>query len=183
MKNIAQNICLIIPGTAKDGLLSTLVYFALDDAYWAHLVSQLGTIFSTWTGAKSNPRSTPPIRSSWRTPGPSTLPRCWALPPFGIASFLRASNAAATKRVQILPTTLCTSILASSAAEWSKLKSELWSRTSRTHQKIFPSESLIFPTLLQRNEGAVQTVCTNLPPQQVWLYDKRDVQDGSSRIF
>ena len=32
-KNLAQNIRLIIPGAAKDGLLSTWVYFALDDAY------------------------------------------------------------------------------------------------------------------------------------------------------
>ena len=54
-KNLAQNIRLIIPGAAKDGLLSTWVYFALDAAYWAHLVSQIGTKPSTWTGAKPNP--------------------------------------------------------------------------------------------------------------------------------
>ena len=59
-KNLAQNIRLIVPGAAKDGLLSSWVYSALDDAYWAHLVSQLGTRPSTWSGAKPNPRSTPP---------------------------------------------------------------------------------------------------------------------------
>ena len=31
-KNLAQNIRLVIPGAAKDGLLSSWVYFALDDA-------------------------------------------------------------------------------------------------------------------------------------------------------
>ena len=40
-----------------------------------HLVSQLGTRPSTWSGAEPNPRSTPPPRSSRRTPGPSTPPR------------------------------------------------------------------------------------------------------------
>ena len=61
-KNIAQNIRLIIPVTAKDGLLSTWVYFAMDDAYWAHLVSELRTKPSAWTGAVPNPRSTPHYR-------------------------------------------------------------------------------------------------------------------------
>merc|ERR1740124_1562035 len=61
-KHLAQNIRLIIPGAAKDSLLSAWVYFVLDNTYWAHLVSQLGTNPSTWTGANPNPRSTPPIR-------------------------------------------------------------------------------------------------------------------------
>ena len=30
--NLAQNICLVIPGAAKDGLLTTWVYFTLDAA-------------------------------------------------------------------------------------------------------------------------------------------------------
>ena len=33
-KNLAQSIRLVIPGEAKDGLLKTWVYFALDAAYW-----------------------------------------------------------------------------------------------------------------------------------------------------
>ena len=40
--NLAQNIRLVIPGAAKDGLLTTWVYFALDAAYWEYLISLLG---------------------------------------------------------------------------------------------------------------------------------------------
>ena len=40
-KNLAQNIRLIMPCAAKDGLLTTWVYLALDYSYWAHLVRQL----------------------------------------------------------------------------------------------------------------------------------------------
>ena len=75
-KGIAQNIRLIVPGAAKDGLLSTWVYLALDESYWAHLVSKLGSSPSKWTGTEPNPRSTPPPRSSRRTnASPSTPPR------------------------------------------------------------------------------------------------------------
>ena len=59
-KNLVQNIRLIGPGMEKYGLLTTWVYLALDDGYWAHLVKQLGTHPSTWNGAEPNPRSTPP---------------------------------------------------------------------------------------------------------------------------
>ena len=48
-KNLAQNIHLIVPGAAKDGLLTTWVYLALDDGYWKRLIKQLGTHSSTWT--------------------------------------------------------------------------------------------------------------------------------------
>ena len=41
-KNLAKNICLVIPGAAKDGLLTTWVYFALDAAYWNYLILLLG---------------------------------------------------------------------------------------------------------------------------------------------
>jgi len=58
-KNLAQNIRLIVPCAAKDNLLSSWVYFTLDDAYWAHLVSQLGMRPSTWSDAKTNSHSTP----------------------------------------------------------------------------------------------------------------------------
>ena len=47
-KNLVQKIRLIVPGAAKDRLLTTWVYLALDDGYWAHLVKllkQLGEIF------------------------------------------------------------------------------------------------------------------------------------------
>ena len=33
-KNLAQNICLFVPGATKDGLLTTWMYFALDNSYW-----------------------------------------------------------------------------------------------------------------------------------------------------
>ena len=35
-KNLEQNIQQLIPGAAKDGLLTSWVYFALDDVYWKH---------------------------------------------------------------------------------------------------------------------------------------------------
>ena len=60
--NLSQNIHLILPGAAKDGLLTTWVYLVLDDGYWKHLIKQLGTHPSTWNGAEPNPRSTPPPR-------------------------------------------------------------------------------------------------------------------------
>ena len=59
-KNLAKNIRLIIPGAAKDGLLTTWVYFALDEAYWKYLISQLGSKKTESTGTEPNPRSTPP---------------------------------------------------------------------------------------------------------------------------
>ena len=62
--NLSQNMRLIVPGAAKDGLLTTWVYLSLDDGYLTHLIKQLGTHPSTWSGAKPNPRSTPPPRSS-----------------------------------------------------------------------------------------------------------------------
>ena len=33
-KSIVQNICIIIPGLGKTGVLKTWVHFALDDRYW-----------------------------------------------------------------------------------------------------------------------------------------------------
>ena len=66
--NLAQNIRLIVPGAAKDGLLTTWVYLALDDGYWAHLVRQLGSNPLTCNGTEPNPRS------SQRTAAPSTPP-------------------------------------------------------------------------------------------------------------
>ena len=74
-KNLAQNICLIVPGAAKDGLLTTWLYLALGNGYWKHLIKQLGIHPSTWNGAEPNPRSTPPPRSSQRAAAPSTSPR------------------------------------------------------------------------------------------------------------
>ena len=59
-KKLAQNIRIIVPGAAKYGLLTTWVYLALDDGYWAHLVRQLGSNPSTWNGTEPNPRSTLP---------------------------------------------------------------------------------------------------------------------------
>ena len=79
-KNLAQNIRLIVPGAAKDGLLTTWVYPEIDGGYWAHLERKLGSNPSTWTGTKPNPRSTPPPRSSRRTAAPSTHPRRQAPP-------------------------------------------------------------------------------------------------------
>ena len=64
-----------MPGAAKDGLLSIWVYLLLDDGYWAHLVSQLGSNPSKWNGPEPKPRSTPPPCSSRRNIGPSTPPR------------------------------------------------------------------------------------------------------------
>ena len=71
-KNLAHNIRLIVPGGAKDGLLTTLVYLALDNGYWKHLIKKLGTHPSTWNSAEPNPRSMPPTRSSRRAAAPST---------------------------------------------------------------------------------------------------------------
>ena len=73
-KNLAQKIRLIVPGSAKDGLITTWVYLSLDDVYWAHLVKQLGAPPSTWNGAEPNPRSMPPPRSSRRTASCQQLP-------------------------------------------------------------------------------------------------------------
>ena len=74
-KNLAQNIRLIVPVAAKDGLLTTWVYLALDGGYWAHLVRQLGSSPSKWKGTKPHSRSTPHPRSSRRTAALSTPPR------------------------------------------------------------------------------------------------------------
>ena len=79
-KNLVQNIRLIVPGAAKDGLLTTWVYLALDDGYWKHLIKQLGTHPLTWNGAKPNSRLTPPPCSSQRAAAPSTPPRRRAPP-------------------------------------------------------------------------------------------------------
>ena len=58
--NLAQNIRLVVPGAAKDGLLTTWVYFALDNSYWKYLISLIGNRPQECTGAEPNPRSTPP---------------------------------------------------------------------------------------------------------------------------
>ena len=78
--NLSQNIRLIVSGAEKYGLLTTWVYLALDDGYFKHLIKQLGTHPLTWNGTKSNPRSTPPPRSSRRAASPSTPPRIQAPP-------------------------------------------------------------------------------------------------------
>ena len=41
-KSLVQNIQLIILAAAKDGLLASWVYLALDKVYWTYLVSLLG---------------------------------------------------------------------------------------------------------------------------------------------
>ena len=41
-KNLAQNIRLLITGAAKDGLLTSWVYFALDNGHWKYLILLLG---------------------------------------------------------------------------------------------------------------------------------------------
>ena len=74
-KDLSQNIRLIVLGAAKDGLITTWVYLALDDGYWAHLVRQLGSNPSTWTGTEPKPQSTPPPHSSRRTAALSTPPQ------------------------------------------------------------------------------------------------------------
>ena len=79
-KSLAQNIRLVVPGAAKDGLLTTWLYLALDDGYWSHLLRQLGSNPSTWNGTKPNPRSIPPPRLSQRTSAPSTPPQRQAPP-------------------------------------------------------------------------------------------------------
>ena len=42
-KSIVRNLRLIIPGVEKTGALKTWAHFAIDDRYWRHLVSGLGT--------------------------------------------------------------------------------------------------------------------------------------------
>ena len=79
-KDLSQNIRLIVSGAEKYGLLTTWVYLALYDGYWAHLVKKLGTHPLTWKGAEPNPQSTPPPRSSRRTATLSTHP-CRQAPP------------------------------------------------------------------------------------------------------
>ena len=70
-KNLAQNIRLLIPRAAKDGLLTSWVYFALDDGYWRYLISLLDNkplkrpgqepdADSQQTGSSSSPPCTPP---------------------------------------------------------------------------------------------------------------------------
>ena len=73
--NLTQDIRLIVPGVAKDGLLTVKVYLALGDIYWTHLIKKLGTHPLTWNSAKPNPQLTPPPRSSQRASAPSTPPR------------------------------------------------------------------------------------------------------------
>ena len=79
-KNLAQNMRLIVLGAAKDGLLATWLYLALDDGYWAHLVKQLGTNPLTWNGAEPNPQSTLPQCLLQRTAAPSTPTQIQAPP-------------------------------------------------------------------------------------------------------
>ena len=59
-KNLAQNIRLLIPGAAKDGLLTSWVYFALDAVYWHHLISLLGNKPTAWSGPEPDADSPPP---------------------------------------------------------------------------------------------------------------------------
>ena len=78
-KNLAQNIRLLIPGAAKDGLLTSWVYFALDEGHWRHLISLLGNKPTKWTGEEPDANSPSPPRSSSQrngnSPPPSTPPR------------------------------------------------------------------------------------------------------------
>ena len=78
--NLAQNIRLIVPGAAKDGLITTWVYLSLYDGYWEHIVKKLGKHPSTWNCAEPNPRLTPHPRLSQRTSALSTPPRRQAPP-------------------------------------------------------------------------------------------------------
>ena len=49
-KNIVQNIRLILPCVALDGLMTSWVYFTLESGYWNYLVSSFG----------NTPRQKPP---------------------------------------------------------------------------------------------------------------------------
>ena len=69
-----------MPGAAKYVFLTTWVYQALYDGYWAHLVKQLGTNPLTWNGAEPNPQSTLPQCLLQRTAAPSTPTRRQAPP-------------------------------------------------------------------------------------------------------
>ena len=59
-KNLAQNIRLVVHSAAKDGLLTTWMYFALDNSYWTYLISLIGNRPQEWIGAERNPHLTPP---------------------------------------------------------------------------------------------------------------------------
>ena len=59
-KNLVQSIRLVVPGAAKDGLLMTWIYFALDNSYWKYLISLIGNRPQEWIGEEPNPRPMPP---------------------------------------------------------------------------------------------------------------------------
>ena len=73
-KNLAQNIRLLIPGAAKDGLLTSWVYFALDDGYWKHLISLLGNKPTKCSGPEPDADSPFPPRSLSQQNGNSSPP-------------------------------------------------------------------------------------------------------------
>ena len=66
-KNLVQNIRLLIPGAAKDGLLTSWVYFALDDGHWKYLISLLGNKPTKWSGPEPDADSPPPAHRINRT--------------------------------------------------------------------------------------------------------------------
>ena len=62
--NLVLNIQLIVSSTARNGWLSSWVFYALDSSYWNHLISQLGTQPTAREGdtlhATENNNATPP---------------------------------------------------------------------------------------------------------------------------
>ena len=60
-KSIVHNLQLIIPGVDKNGALKTWAHFSIDDRYWRHLISGLGT------SSTSAPPAPPPTPSKERT--------------------------------------------------------------------------------------------------------------------
>ena len=74
-KNLAQNIRLLIPGAAKHSLLTSWVYFALDDAYWRYLILLLGNKPTKWSGPEPDADSPFPLCSSSQQNG-KELPFC-----------------------------------------------------------------------------------------------------------
>ena len=47
-KNLVKNIQLIVPSAARDGRLSSWAFYALDNSYWNHIISQLGRQPNAW---------------------------------------------------------------------------------------------------------------------------------------
>ena len=121
-KNLAQNIRLLIPGAEKDGLLTSWVYFVLDDGHWKYLISLLGNKPTKWSGPEPDADSPfPPAHRVSRT-ATRRLPALRPVidlspppPPLITTDQLRRPHLHPGERVRLPPETLGLEIMATLA--------------------------------------------------------------------